>query len=34
MMPAGLINALNQEELLDLIAYLQSAGNPKDKAFH
>lgn len=33
MMPAGLINALNQEELLNLIAYLQSAGNPKDKAF-
>jgi hypothetical protein len=33
MMPPGLINALNQEELLDLIAYLQSAGNHKDKAF-
>ena len=33
MMPPGLINALNQDELLDLIAYLMSGGNPKDKAF-
>ena len=33
MMPAGLINALNKEELLDLGAYLQSGGNPADKAF-
>jgi len=33
MMPPGLINSLNQDELLDLIAYLVSGGNPKDKAF-
>jgi putative heme-binding domain-containing protein len=33
MMPPGLINSLNSEELLDLIAYLQSGGNPDDKAF-
>jgi putative heme-binding domain-containing protein len=33
MMPPGLINSLNSDELLDLIAYLQSGGNPDDKAF-
>ncbi len=33
MMPPGLINSLNPEELKDLIAYLLSAGNEKDKAF-
>jgi putative heme-binding domain-containing protein len=33
MMPPGLINPLNAEELLDLIAYLQSGGNPNDPAF-
>ena len=33
MMPAGLINGLNKDELLDLIAYIQSAGNPADKVF-
>jgi putative heme-binding domain-containing protein len=33
MMPPGLINSLNTDELLDLIAYIQTAGNPKDKAF-
>lgn len=33
MMPPGLINPLNQDELLDLVAYIQSAGNPKDPAF-
>lgn len=33
MMPPGLINTLNQDELLDLIAYTLSGGNPKDKAF-
>jgi putative heme-binding domain-containing protein len=33
MMPPGMINVLNQDELLDLIAYLVSAGNPNDKAF-
>lgn len=33
MMPPGLINSLNEEELKDLIAYLQSGGNANDKAF-
>lgn len=33
MMPPGLINALNQDELLDLLAYLVSGGNPQDKVF-
>ncbi|MBB5034374.1 c-type cytochrome [Prosthecobacter vanneervenii] len=33
MMPPGLINTLNQDELLNLIAYLMSGGNAKDKAF-
>jgi putative heme-binding domain-containing protein len=33
MMPVGLINGLNRDELLDLLAYLQSGGNPSDKAF-
>ncbi len=33
MMPPGLINALNKDELLDLLAYVQTGGNPKDKAF-
>jgi cytochrome c1 len=33
MMPPGLINSLNEEELKDLIAFLQSGGNPNDKAF-
>jgi putative heme-binding domain-containing protein len=33
MMPPGLINTLNKDELLDLLAYVLSAGNPSDKAF-
>jgi putative heme-binding domain-containing protein len=33
MMPPGLINALNEEELKDLLAYLLSGGNEKDKMF-
>ena len=33
MMPPGLINALNPEELKDLVAYILSAGNPADPAF-
>ena len=32
-MPQGLINSLTKEEILDLLAYLRSAGNPQDKAF-
>ena len=33
MMPTGLINSLNTDELLDLLAYIQTGGNAKDKAF-
>ncbi len=33
MMPPGLINTLNKDELLDLISFMVSGGNPKDKAF-
>lgn len=33
MMPPGLINALSKDELLDLMAYVMSGGNPQDKAF-
>lgn len=33
MMPVGLVNGLNKEELLDLLSYIQSGGNPNDKAF-
>ena len=29
----GLLNVLTKEEILDLIAYLHTAGNPEDKAF-
>jgi putative heme-binding domain-containing protein len=32
-MPQGAINVLSKEEILDLIAYLRSAGNTNDKAF-
>lgn len=31
--PPAAINALNQDELLDLVAYFVSGGNAKDKAF-
>ncbi len=33
IMPAGLIDRLNQDEMLDLLAYLISGGNDKDKMF-
>jgi hypothetical protein len=33
MLP-GLINSLNEEELKDLLAYLKSGGNSKDKMFN
>ncbi len=32
-MPQGLINTLSKDEILDLIAYMRSAGNAQDKAF-
>jgi putative heme-binding domain-containing protein len=34
LMPAGLINGLNPDELLNLIAYLQSGGDRKHPAFN
>jgi putative heme-binding domain-containing protein len=33
LMPEGSLDYLTQEEVLDLIAYLRSGGNPNDKAF-
>lgn len=33
IMPEGLVNILTREEILDLIAYLRSAGNRDDRAF-
>lgn len=33
LMPAKLLSPLNQEEVLDLLAYLLSRGNPEDPAF-
>jgi putative heme-binding domain-containing protein len=33
LMPEGTVDVLTKEEILDLIAYLRSGGNPKDKAF-
>lgn len=33
IMPIGLLNRLNQEEALDLLAYLLSSGNEKDPVF-
>ncbi len=33
MMPDGLLDTLSREEILDLIAYLRSGGNPDDAAF-
>ena len=32
-MPVGLLNSLNAEEVADLVAYLVSGGNPKDKLY-
>lgn len=33
MMPPGLVNTLNEDEMKDLLAYLLSGGNPQDKMF-
>jgi putative heme-binding domain-containing protein len=33
LMPTGLLNPLNADEVLDLLAYLLSAGNPEHPAF-
>jgi cytochrome c1 len=32
-MPPGLINLLSGDEVRDLMAYLMSAGDPKDKVY-
>ncbi len=33
MMPLGLLNTMNEDEIRDLLAYLLSGGNPEDKMF-
>lgn len=33
MMPMGTIFTINKDELIDLMAYLRSGGNPKDAVF-
>jgi len=33
LMPQKLLNTLNQDEVLDLLAYLMSRGNPNDPVF-
>jgi len=33
LMPNGLLNAMNADEVLNLLAYIQSAGNPNHPAF-
>ncbi len=33
MMPVGLLNTLNADEVKDLIAYVLSMGSPEDPAF-
>ena len=32
-MPEGLLNVLTEDEILDLIAYLSTGGNPNHQAF-
>ena len=33
LMPTGLLDKLNRDEVLDLLAYLLSRGNPDDQIF-
>ena len=33
VMPAGLLNSCTMDEVLDLLAYLSTGGNPDDPAF-
>jgi mono/diheme cytochrome c family protein len=33
LMPAGLLDQLNEQEVLDLVAYVLSRGNPEDGRF-
>ena len=32
-MPQGLLDVLTEDEILDLLAYIRSAGDPNDRAF-
>jgi hypothetical protein len=32
-MPSGLLDTLNEQEILDLMAYLRSGGNPKHSLY-
>ena len=34
LMPLGLLNTLTNQEILDLLAYVESGGNPAQRAFH
>lgn len=34
IMPSGLLNTLDKDQILDLLAYLLAGGNAKDPAFH
>ena len=34
MMPEGLLNSLNEDEIQDLIAFLLSSGDRQNKMFH
>jgi putative heme-binding domain-containing protein len=34
MMPSGVLNTLDKEQILDLLAYLLAVGNPDAAAFH
>ena len=33
LMPEGLVDTFSEDEILDMVAYLRSAGNKDDKAF-
>lgn len=33
LMPAGLLNTLTKEDILDLLAYIESGGDPEHAAF-
>ena len=33
-MPEGMLDVFTEEEVLDLVAYIRSGGNPEDPAFH
>ena len=33
LMPKGLLNVLSEDEVLDLLAYMMSRGNPQDRMF-